>query len=308
MALLYKADPLRGAEWKALIAAKKPDLPVHVWPETGDADAIRYLAVWEPPEDMATRFPQTKIVFSVGAGVDQFDFSALPSHVPLVRMLDPGITEGMVEYVTLAVLAIHRNLADYIADKGAERWSAIRLVPARTRCVGILGLGQLGEAAFRKLAGFGFSMLGWSRSPRVIDGITCHVGAAALPDFLSGCDILVCMLPLTAATRGILNADLFRQLPRGAALINVGRGGNLKQDDLIAALRSGHLSAAFLDVTDPEPLPKGHPLWTHPRVILTPHVASMTRPESAVDFVLETIERHNAGLPLRGIVDRKRGY
>ena len=133
---------------KALIATKKPDLPVHVWPETGDANAARHLAVWEPPEDMAARFPQTKIVFSVGAGVDQFDFSALPADVPLVRMLDPGITEGMVEYVTLAVLALHRNLVDYISDRGAERWSAIRLVPAPRRRVGILGLGQLGEAPF----------------------------------------------------------------------------------------------------------------------------------------------------------------
>jgi glyoxylate/hydroxypyruvate reductase A len=308
MALLYKADPVRGVEWKALIAAKKPDLPVHVWPDTGDTDAIRYLAVWEPPEDMAARFPQAKIVFSVGAGVDQFDLSALPAHVPLVRMLDPGIAEGMMEYVTLAVLALHRNLVDYIADKGAERWSAIRLVPAWKRRVGILGLGQLGEAAFRKLAGFGFAMSGWSRSPRVIDGITCHAGMQALPDFLGHCDILVCLLPLTEQTRGMLSADLFRQMPRGAALVNAGRGGHLQQDDLLAALRSGQLSAAFLDVTDPEPLPKGHPLWTHPRVILTPHVASMTRPETAVDFVLETIARHEAGLPLRGLVDRKRGY
>jgi glyoxylate/hydroxypyruvate reductase len=308
MALLYKADPVRGAEWKALIAAKKPDLPVHVWPETGDAAAVRYLAVWEPPDDMAMRFPQTKIVFSVGAGVDQFDLAGLPAHVPLVRMLDPGITEGMVEYVTLAVLALHRNLVDYIADKGAERWSAIRLVPAQRRRVGILGLGQLGETVFRRLAGFGFAMSGWSRSQRVIDGITCHAGAEALPDFLAGCDILVCLLPLTEQTRGMLNADLFRQMPRGAALVNAGRGGHLKQDDLLAALASGQLSAAFLDVTDPEPLPKGHRLWTHPRVILTPHVASMTRPETAVDFVLEMIERHEAGLPLRGVVDRERGY
>jgi len=308
MALLYKADPVRGAEWKALIAAKKPDLPVHVWPDTGDADAVRYLAVWEPPEDMATRFPHAKIVFSVGAGVDQFDLSALPAHIPLVRMLDPGIAEGMLEYVTLAVLALHRNLIDYIADKGAERWSAIRLVPAQRRRVGILGLGQLGEAAFRRLAGFGFSMSGWNRSPRVIDGVTCHAGVDALPDFLAGCDILVCLLPLTEQTRGMLNADLFHRMPHGAALVNAGRGGHLKQDDLLAALGSGQLSGAFLDVTDPEPLPRGHPLWTHPRVILTPHVASMTRPETAVDFVLETIERHEAGLPLRGLVDRKRGY
>ncbi len=308
MALLYKADPVRGAEWKALIAAKKPDLPVHVWPETGDPAAVRYLAIWEPLEDMAARFPQAEIIFSLGAGVDQFDLAALPAHIPLVRMIEPSIAEGMVEYVTLAVLALHRNLVDYVADKAAERWSEIRLVPAQRRRVGILGLGQMGEAAFRKLAGFGFPMSGWSRSPRVIDGITCHAGMEALPDFLAGCDILVCLLPLTEETRGILNADLFRHLPRGAALVSAGRGGHLKQDDLLAALGSGQLSGAFLDVTDPEPLPKGHPLWAHPRVIITPHIATMTRPDTAVDYVLETIERHKAGLPLPGLVDRRRGY
>ncbi len=307
MALLYKADPVRGAEWKTLIAARKPDLPVYVWPETGDPAAIRYLAIWEPLEDIA-RFQHTEIIFSLGAGVDQFDLAALPAHIPLVRLVEPSIVEGMMEYVTLAVLALHRDLVDYIADKAAERWSEIRLVPAQRRRVGILGLGQMGEAAFRKLAGFGFPMSGWSRSPRVIDGIACHAGMAALPDFVAGCDILVCLLPLTEETRGILNADLFRHLPRGAALVNAGRGGHLKQDDLLAALGSGQLAAAFLDVTDPEPLPKGHPLWTHPRVILTPHLATMTRPDSAVDFVLEAIERHKAGLPLLGLVDRNRGY
>jgi glyoxylate/hydroxypyruvate reductase len=307
MALLYKADPVRGAEWKALIAVKKPNLPVHVWPETGDPAAVRYLAIWEPLEDIA-RFKQTEIIFSLGAGVDQFDLAALPAHIPLVRMIEPSIAEGMVEYVTLAVLALHRDLVDYVADKAAERWSEIRLVPAQRRRVGILGLGQMGEATFRKLAGFGFPMSGWSRSPRVIDGITCHAGMATLPDFVAGCDILVCLLPLTEETRGILNADLFRHLPRGAALVSAGRGGHLKQDDLLAALGSGQLSAAFLDVTDPEPLPKGHPLWRHPRVIITPHIATMTRPDTAVDYVLETIERHKAGLPLPGLVDRRRGY
>jgi glyoxylate/hydroxypyruvate reductase len=308
MALLYKADPVRGAEWKALIEKRAPDLPVSLWPETGDPATVRYLAVWQPPEDMMARFPNTEIVFSVGAGVDQFDFSALPAHVPLIRMVEPGIVEGMVEYVTLGVLGLHRNLVDYVADRRRERWEPIRLVPAAARRVGILGLGQLGKAAFRKLRGFGFAMSGWSRSPRDIDGIACHAGESALPDFIAGCDILVCMLPLTGETRGILNADLFRHLPEGAGLVNAGRGGHLVQDDLLAALESGRISSAFLDVTDPEPLPGGHPFWTHPRIILTPHVASMTRPETAVEFVLETIERHRKGLALDGLVDRTRGY
>jgi glyoxylate/hydroxypyruvate reductase A len=307
MTLLYKDDG-RAEEWQRAMTAKAPEIPMVIWPETGDPAAVRYIAVWEPLDDMVGRFPNLEIVFSLGAGVDQFDLSALPAHVPLVRMTEPGVTEGMVEYVTMAVLALHRNLVDYLGHKTLERWSPIPPVPAASRQVGILGVGQLGEAAFRKLASFGFAMSGWSRSPRAIDGIACHAGAAALPDFAAGCDILVCLLPLTAQTRGLLNAKLFAMLPHGAALVNAGRGGHLVQGDLLAALETGRISAAILDVTDPEPLPPGHPFWAHPRVLITPHCASWARPETAVDFVLETIGRHKAGLPLSGLVDRTRGY
>ena len=308
MSLLYKGVPARGEEWKQRLAERAPELPVHIWPETGDPAAVRYLAVWEPPDDMMTRFPNVEIVFSTGAGVDQFDFSRLPRHIPLVRMIEPGIAEGMVEYVTLGVLALHRQLIDYIADKADGRWRPIRLVSAARRRVGVLGLGRLGTAACTKLASFGFKVSGWSRSAHAIEGVDCHAGAKALPDFLAQCDILVCLLPLTAETRGFLDARLFAMLPRGASLLNAGRGGHLVQDDLLAALDSGQLSAAFLDVTDPEPLPKGHAFWSHPRILITPHVASMTRPETAADFVIETISLHRQGLPLAGLVDRARGY
>lgn len=308
MALLYKCEDGFGPAWQKVMAGKAPDLPLFVWPETGDPAAVRYLAVWEPLPDMFSRFPNVEIVFSLGAGVDQFDLSSIPAHIPLVRMVEPLLTEGMVEYVTLAVLALHRNLVDYLGFQAECRWSQIDLVPAASRRVGILGVGQLGEAAFRKLASFGFAMSGWSRSPRVIDGIACHAGAAALPEFLAGCDILVCLLPLTPETRGILNAKAFAMLPHGAALVNAGRGGHLVQEDLLAALETGRICAAILDVTDPEPLPADHAFWRHPRVLITPHIASMPRPETAIDFVLETIGRHEAGQPLRGLVDRTRGY
>jgi glyoxylate/hydroxypyruvate reductase len=308
MTLLYKSDEERGIEWRQRIAEKAPDLPVFLWPETGDPLAVRYLVAWLPPENMIERFPNLEIVFSVGAGVDQFDLSALPAHIPLVRMMERGVTEGMVEYVTFAVLGLHRHLFDYLADKAARLWSPIQPTPAASRRIGILGVGQLGEAAFRKLASFGFPMSGWSRSPRSIDGVKCHAGLEELPSFLAGCDILVCLLPLTAETRSILNARHLAMLPHGAALVNAGRGGHLVQEDLLAALDSGQISAAVLDVTDPEPLPENHPLWAHPRVLITPHIASSTWPDTAVDFVLETIANHRRGLPLRGQVDRTRGY
>lgn len=308
MAFLYKSDPARGIEWAKLFAAKAPELPFRIWPDHGDPREIRYLAAWMPPDDIMATFPNLELLFSVGAGVDQFDFSRLPPDLPVVRMVEPGIVDGMVEYVTMSVLALHRDLIPYIAQRNAQEWRQIRVLPAATRRVGVLGLGMLGEAVCRKLAGFGFPVAGWSRSRRAIDGIECFAGAAEMPAFLGRTDILICLLPLTQETRGILGAELFAGLPHGARLVNAGRGGHLDQEALIAALDAGQLSAAVLDVTDPEPLPAGHALWRDPRVLITPHIASMTQPETAVEVVLDNLRRHRAGEPLIGLVDRGRGY
>jgi glyoxylate/hydroxypyruvate reductase A len=308
MSFVYKADPARGAEWARLFAERMPDLPFHIWPETGDPAAVRFLAAWEPPADPLALFPKLELLFSTGAGVDQFDFSALPPQLPVVRMVEPGLVEGMVEYVTLSVLALHRDLPAYREQQAKERWRAIRVRPAASRRVGVMGLGVLGQAVLERLAGFGFALSGWSRSPREIAGVTCHAGLGSLPEFLGGCDILVCLLPLTAETRGILDRRLFAALPRGAGLVNVGRGPHLVAADLLAALDGGQLSAALLDVTEPEPLPPGHPFWRHPRIWLTPHIASMTQPETAVEAVIANLRRHARGEPLLGRVDRGRGY
>ncbi|CAN7512583.1 glyoxylate/hydroxypyruvate reductase A [Phyllobacterium sp. LjRoot231] len=308
MTFIYKADPVRGAEWAELFAQKAPDVQFRIWPDVGPSEKVRYLAAWLPPDNLAEAFPNLEILFSVGAGIDQFDLSTLPQDLPLVRMIEPGIAEGMTEYVTMAVLALHRDLLPYIDQQRRAVWQEMRLVPSVQRKVGVLGLGMLGQAVLEKLRPFGFPLSGWSRSPRVIDGADIFSGSSELPRFLSGCDILICLLPLTDETRGILNAELFAQLPRGAALVSAGRGGHLHQDDLLAALGSGQLSGAVLDVTDPEPLPGDHPFWLHPKILLTPHIASMTRPETAVDHVLDTIRRHREGLPLIGAVDRMRGY
>lgn len=308
MRFLYKANPVRGAEWGRHFAALAPDIPFSLWPGDGDPKDVRWLATWVPPDDIAGTFPNLELVFSVGAGVDQFDFSKIPPHVPLVRMLEPNIAESMVEYVCLAVLALHRDLPLFLAQQRREVWKEFQITTAARRRVGVMGLGQLGQAALERLKAFGFPLAGWNRSPRTIDGVEVFAGAGALPAFLARTDILVCLLPLTDETRGVLDARLFAQLPEGAMLVNVGRGGHLVQEALIAALDSGRLAAAMLDVADPEPLPAGHPLWRHEKVILTPHVASMTHPETAVRFVLDTIARHKRGEPLPGLVDRSRGY
>jgi len=308
MALLYKSDPARGAEWKKILAEKAPDLSFRIWPEIGDPTEVRYFVGWVPPDDLMEQFPNLELLISSGAGVDHLDLSKLPPNLPVARMVESGIVESMVEYVSMAVLGLHRDLIDYVGQQRAEVWKQIRVHPASTRRVGVLGLGMLGEASCRMLANLGFQVAGWSRSRREIAGVTCFAGADELPAFLERTDILVCLLPLTDETRGMLDAGLFAQLPKGARLVNVGRGGHLDQDALLAALDSGQVSAAWLDVTTPEPLTEGHPLWSHPRVLVTPHIASMTQPETAVAIVLENLRRHEAGEPLLGLVDRKRGY
>jgi glyoxylate/hydroxypyruvate reductase A len=308
MTVLYKANMVRGAEWATLFAERAPDVPFRLWPDIGDPADVRYLVAWVPPDDIATSFPNLELVFSVGAGVDQFDATKLPAPIPLVRMLEPAIAETMVEYVTMAVLGLHRDLLQFINQQKEQVWREIRITPAKRRRVGVMGLGQLGQAALERLGAFGFPRSGWNRSPREIEGVTCYAGPDGLPEFLAHADILVCLLPLTDETRGILNADLFARLPRGAGLVNVGRGPHLVEADLLAALDSGTLSGAVLDVTDPEPLPEGHPFWSHPRILLTPHNASMTSPDTAVDFVLDVIARRRRGEALPGLVDRRRGY
>jgi len=308
MSFVYKADPTRGAEWARHFRERMPELPFHIWPETGDPAAVRFLATWRPPENIASLFPNLVVLFSTGAGVDQFDAASVPPGVALVRMVEPGIVESMVEYVTLSALALHRDFPAYREQQRAAVWGEIPVRPASTRRVGVMGLGVLGRAVLERLSRFGFALAGWSRSARSIPGVECHAGADALPRFLAGCDILVCLLPLTPETRGILGRRLFTALPRGAGLVNVGRGPHLVADDLLAALDDGQLSAALLDVADPEPLPSDHPFWRHPRIWLTPHIASQTQPETAVEVVMANLRRHARGEPLLGTVDLGRGY
>ena len=308
MTLLHTSDPARGRAWRAIFAAEAPDIGFAEMADAPDLATIRYLAAWHPATDLIARLTALEVLFSVGAGVDQFDMTALPDHVRVVRMIEPGIAAGMVEYVTMAVLALHRNLIDYGLAQREARWAPIELIPASERRVGVMGLGNLGRAVLRALGPFGFALSGWSRSAHTIEGVDCHAGEGALADFLAGVDILICLLPLTDDTRGILCRDTLSRLRRGAGLINVGRGGHLVEQDLLSLLDEHHLSGAVLDVTDPEPLPMDHAFWTHPRILVTPHIASMTRADSAARALIANIRRHDAGAPMDGEVVRDRGY
>jgi glyoxylate/hydroxypyruvate reductase A len=304
MAVLYTSEAQRGEIFAAHFAVELPDLPFHR-NTAPDPTNVEYLVAWTAPADVASRFPNLKLLFSVGAGVDQLDLAALPPEVGVVRMLEPGLAEQMQEYVTLAVLGLHRDLPRYISQKAANLWKSGRNIPARERRVGVMGLGQLGKAVLQALAPFGFSLAGWSRSAQQIPGVETFTDLSA---FLSRTDILICLLPLTAETTGILDAALFAKLPEGAALVHAGRGRQLDHKALLEALASGQLSGAWLDVTDPEPLPTAHPFWEHQQIVLTPHIACQTRADDGARHVIAGIRAHKAGLPISGLIDRARGY
>ena len=308
MHIVYKSEATRGAHWQRWLAEHAPDVQMHIWPDIGDASEVEFLIAWQPPEAVMTTFPNLKALLSVGAGADQFDLSLLPPELPVVRMIEPGLTQGMVEYVTFAVLGLHRDMPRYFQQQRAAQWQTHQIRTAYQRRVGVMGLGELGQAALKLLVSLVFDCAGWSRTPRELDGVRCWHGAEQLEAFLAHSEILVCLLPLTDSTRGMLNADLFKQLPHGAALVQVGRGPQLNDDDLLTALSSGQLSAAVIDVTDPEPLPSEHPFWQHPAIWLTPHIASQTQTDTAVAALLDNLRRYQRGEPMVGLIDRNRGY
>lgn len=308
MALLYKADPVRGEQWQALFAEHAPDIEWRAWPDIGDPADIDYLAAWQAPDDLAAVLPNLKVLFALSAGVDQLDLSRIPPSLPVVRLLDPGITRGMCEYASFAVLCLHRNMLRYRQQQIARCWQAHMLQPAHTRRVGVMGLGAQAQQILATLQPLGFALKGWARSRHQIAGVDCFAGDAQLSVFLSQCDILLCVLPLTEQTQGILDRDVFRQLPHGAALINMGRGGHLVESDLLQALDSGQLSGAVLDVLQEEPALADHPFWAHPKILLTPHIAAMTQPQSAFAVLLENIRRFERGEPMAGQIDRQQGY
>jgi glyoxylate/hydroxypyruvate reductase A len=307
MAFLFNSNAARGEVFRQVFARELPDLEFYHCSESIDPEKVRYLLTWSVPDDVS-RFRNLEVLFSLGAGVDQFKPETVPDHVKLVRMIEDGIIRMMEEYVVLGVLTLHREMLAYREQQGRGLWQALATPQAIDRRVGFLGLGALAQAAIDRLKPFRFPLAAWSRSKKAVEGVTCFHGHDQLGSFLGATDILVCLLPLTEQTRGILNARIFSSLSAGARLLHVGRGPQLDQEALIEALDSGRLAAAMLDVTDPEPLPEGHALWSHPKVIITPHIASVTQPYTAAQSVIENIRRHRAGRNPIGLVDRTLGY
>ena len=303
------------APWASALSKAAPKLDIRIWPDKLQrVDDISYAAAWLPPPNVLKGFPNLKVIFSLGAGVDAIlSDSTLPAHIPIVRVNDPDLTNRMSEYIVMHVLMHHRQQRRIEANQRNGVWDGFPTHAAKDMTVGIMGLGVLGQDAALKLKMMGFDVVGWSRSPKHIAGIECFAGKSEQSIFLNKTDILVCLLPATAETDGIINGNLIAQLSRkgpfGApVLINAGRGRQQVEPDILAALDSGALYAASLDVFGQEPLPPSSRFWQHPKVFLSPHAAADSDPLTICRYVAAQITRFELGLPLDNLVDRMRGY
>jgi glyoxylate/hydroxypyruvate reductase A len=300
--------------WKSRFDEVCGDRRVLLLPDAAfDPAEIHYAAVWKPVPGELAAFPNLRVIFNLGAGVDALMADASLPKVPLVRVAVSDLTDRMTEYVVLHVLMHHRQELYLRNSQREKRWAPKFQWPANAISVGIMGLGTLGASAAKALGNLGFRVSGWSRSARRIDGVACFHGQAQLEPFLQRTDIVVCLLPLTPDTRHILNRGLFAKLnrnsPMGApALINAGRGGLQAEADILQCLDDGTLGAASLDVYATEPLPADSPFWTHPKVVLTPHNAADTDPDEISKYVARQIEHFEAGGALENVVDPARGY
>ena len=300
--------------WKTRFEDVCRDRRVLLLPDqASDQAEVHYAAVWKPRPGELAAFPNLRVIFNLGAGVDALMADTSLPDVPLVRVAVPDLTERMTEYVVLHVLMHHRQDLYMRECQRQKRWAPRLQWAAGALTVGIMGLGALGAHAATVLRHVGFRVIGWSRSAKQIDGIECFEGAAQFEPFLRRTDILVSLLPLTPDTRHVLNRDIFTKLnrnsPMGApVLINAGRGGLQNEADILKCLDDGTLGGASLDVFETEPLPQDSPFWNHPKVVLTPHNAADTDADEISKYVAQQIERFEAGGALENVVDRGRGY
>jgi len=309
MAILFKSDPDDIAAWTAELARLLPEVELRIWPEMGDPADIEFCVGWAFPPGSLAAMPNLKALQSLGAGVDHvFRDPDLPAGLPISRIVDSSMTEDMTQWVVLNVLRFHKQDLDYRHIQREGRWHELPPPSWQKRRVGVMGLGELGGHALRRLEQFGFPLSGWSRTRRDIDGIATFAGMEGLKPFLSQTDIAVLLLPLTPETEDLLNRERLSWMPEGAFVINAGRGRLIVDDDLADLIESGHLGGAALDVFRQEPLPAEHRFWANPRVVITPHAAALTRADTAAPQIVENYRRALAGEPLLHPVDRAKRY
>ncbi|QFT96880.1 Glyoxylate/hydroxypyruvate reductase A [Roseovarius sp. THAF8] len=303
MTLLLIGPSERGRVWRQIFDEAGEPM-VFGEDAVDDPKAVSHLACWNPPDDLG-RYPNLKTVISVGAGVDQMP--PMPQGVALVRTLAPSVDEMVRDWVLMATLMLYRDMPRYLAQASEGEWRAHPPQRASAGRVGIMGLGRIGRAVAEVAGALGFDVAGWSRSGAPVAGVDVY-GPDDLEPFLARTDLLICLLPLTDETRGLLSSRVFAMLPRGAALVHAGRGAQLDMEAMRAALDDGHLKSAMLDVTEPEPLPKDHWAWQDPRVIVTPHIGGQTDSEEGARHALAVIRASRTGDDLPGLVHGKKGY
>ncbi len=306
MHIIFCCADTRLGPWLEDLRAALPGATVSEWqPGAPQAD---HAVVWSPPQRFMDEQRALKTLFNIGAGVDAVLKLKLPPGVKVVRLDDAGMGAQMAEYVCHAVIRHFRDFGGYAADVAQGRWTSRELRRRADYPVGVMGLGVLGARVARALRQFDFPVYGWSQTPKTLEGVVCHAGIDRLDSFLASCRVLVNLLPLTPQTRDILNRRTLARLRPGAYLVNVARGAHLVEEDLLALLDSGYMAGATLDVFRTEPLPAGHPFWTHPQVTVTPHISARTLREESIAQIAGKILALERGDPVAGVVDAARGY
>ncbi len=302
-------DRMRANAWRRRLEPLLPDCAVVEEAESVPVNYVRYAVVWKPRRGFCGLYPRLRAILSIGAGIeDVLSDSTIPERVAIIRMIDGALTAGMREYVLLHALRYHRRQPELEAYQRERRWNPVDAGVAADRHIGIMGLGALGLGSARHLLSLGFKVAGWKRTPASFDGIEVFSGREGLDVFLARTQILVCLLPLTAETRGLIDFEFLRKLPRDACVINASRGECLVENDLLAAIDTGHIGGATLDVFAREPLPPDHPFWIHPKITVTPHIASLTGLDSGGRHIARAIDDIESNKVPLGLVSRDRGY
>lgn len=307
MTILLNNQGGDSAPWANALSPLLPDLPVVVYPEITDVGSIRYAAVWDHPFGDLKRYPNLRGVFSLGAGMEHLLNDPELPDVPLVSLGDPAMAQDMANYALYWVIDYHRHLQHYRQDQKKQHWQRLETLPASTFNVLVLGLGRIGQQVTRLIQQAGYSVSGWDFSPKTTDGLLTFSGHDALADLLPTADVVVSCLALNERSHQLIDADFLAQLPRGSHVVNISRGGIVDESALLAALDSGQLNGAALDVFSVEPLPAEHRLWTHPKVNVTPHMAGPTHISSAVEVIAGNIRRMERGELPEPVFDRRRG-
>ena len=309
MAILFHCPWDNADQWLAALQAALPNEEFRIWPDLGAVEEIDFAMVWKLPHGILSALPNLAAISSLGAGVDALiEDPDLPRHIPIARLVDPLMTDRMAEYVCATVLHHHLGLDVYDEHQRRQYWQRNPTTDARNRTVALLGLGQMGRRCAQRLGALGFNLAGWSRGSNDVVGVQCSHGRGNLEGVLQAADITVVLLPLTGQTINLMDRVAFNAMRPGSHVINCSRGELVVDADLIAALDAGQLAGATLDAFREEPLPRGHPLWRHPKVRVTPHIASLSAPDTAALILADQVRRSRNRQHLADTINIEHGY